>query len=106
VVSPIAHVPVVAGPAYIERVRQLPPQFTARLAAEPDNRFNRFAVAVLTGGDKIGYLPPEISHHYFDAVRSGGSPVECPARSAPESEFENTGVMVLLDFTRLSNDSA
>lgn len=96
--SPLAHVPVVAGLAYIERIHRLPSRFTATLAAEPGNRFNRAAVAVHAGGEKIGYLPPELSRRYFDPLMDAG-PVECPARRAPVSEREDTGVEVLLDLT-------
>ena len=99
--SPFAHVPVVAGLAYIERIHQLPSRFTATLAAEPDNRFNRFAVAVLAGGNKIGYVPPEISCHYFDPVRRAAAPVECPGRRVSATDLRNTGVAVLLDFSAL-----
>ncbi len=99
---PTGHVPVVAAPAYLERVRPLPTQFTATLAAEPENRFNPAAIAVLSGGNKIGYLPPEISRHYVDAVKAASAPVTCPARRAPDAEYEDTGVMVLLDFTALA----
>ena len=73
-------------------------RFTATLVAEPDNRFNRSAVAVHAGGGKIGYLPPEISSHYFDALK-GAPAVECPGRRAPVSAHENTGTDVLLDLT-------
>ena len=83
-------------------MRQLPPQFTATLAAEPDNRFHRCAVAVLASGSRIGYLPPEIASHYFDSVKAAAAPVECPARHAPEAECEDTGVMVLLDVSALA----
>ena len=96
--SPLTHTPVVAGLAYIERIQQLPSRFTATLVAEPTNRFNRAAVAVHAGGEKIGYLPPELSRHYFDRLKDG-APVECPARRAPVSEREDTGVEVLLDLT-------
>jgi hypothetical protein len=96
--SPLAHTPVVAGLAYIERIQQLPSRFTATLQADPSNRFNRAAVAVRAAGEKIGYLPPELSRHYFDSLQASG-PVECPARRAPVSEREDTGIEVLLDLT-------
>jgi hypothetical protein len=94
----ITHIPVIAGPAYFERIQRLPSKFTATLKAEPDNRFNLTAVAVIAGGEKIGYLPPEISRHYFEPLKSGAS-AECPGRRAPMSAHENTGVDVLLDLT-------
>ena len=97
-IDPVTHVPVAAGPAYVERIQRLHSKFTATLKAEPDNRFNLAAVAVLADGQIIGYLPPEISRHYFDALKTG-SGVECPGRRAPLSEHENTGVDVLLDLT-------
>lgn len=96
--DPIAHVPVAAGPAYFDRIQRLPSKFTATLKAEPDNRFNLTAVAVIAGGEKIGYLPPEIGRHYFESLK-GGAVAECPGRRAPLSAHQNTGVDVLLDLT-------
>ena|SRR5215471_18132144 len=96
--SPIAHVPLAAGPAYLERIQRLPSKFSATLKAEPDNRFNLAAVAVYAAGEKIGYLPPDISHHYF-ATSKDGARGECQGRRAPLSAHENTGVDVLLDLT-------
>ena len=96
--SPLAHVPVAAGPAYAEQIQRLSSRFTATLVAEPDNRFNRSAVAVHAGGGKIGYLPPDLSRRYFEALK-GGTGAECPARRAPVSAHENTGTDVLLDLT-------
>jgi hypothetical protein len=96
--SAMAHVPVVAGPAYFDRIQRLPSKFTATLKAEADNRFNLAAVAVFAAGEKIGYLPPELSRHYFDALNNGAV-AECPGRRASISAHENTGVDVLLDLT-------
>ena len=96
--TPLTHVPVAAGPAYDEQIQRLPSKFTATLVAEPDNRFNRAAVAVHASGGKIGYLPPELSRHYFDALK-GGPGAECPGRRAPVSSHENTGTDILLDLT-------
>jgi hypothetical protein len=98
-ITPIAHTPVAAGPAYADRIQRLHSKFTATLKPEPDNRFNHAAVAVLAGGEKIGYLPPEISRHYFETLLAASSPVECPGRRAPLSAHENTGVDILLDLT-------
>lgn len=96
--DPITHVPVAAGPAYYDRIQRLPSKFTATLKAEPDNRLNLAAVAVIAAGEKIGYLPPEISRHYFDTLKAGAG-AECQGRRAPVSAHENTGVDVLLDLT-------
>ena len=97
-ITPVTHTPVAAGPAYVESIRRLPSKFTVTLKAEPDNRFSLTAVAVLANGEKIGYLPPEISRHYFEPLKAGPG-VECPGRHAPLSAHENTGVDVLLDLT-------
>lgn len=94
----MTHVPVAAGAAYIERVRQLPSRFTVTLRAEPGNRFNHTAVAVLSAGDVVGYLPPELSRRYFDGLKDGPG-VEVPGRHAPLAAIEDTGVELLLDLT-------
>jgi hypothetical protein len=91
-------VSLAAGPAYIERIQRLPSKFSATLRAESDNRFDLFAVAVYASGEKIGYLPPDVSRHYFSQVKSPAG-VECQGRRAPISAHENTGVDVLLDLT-------
>jgi hypothetical protein len=96
--TPVSHVPVVAGPAYAEQLQRLPSKFTATLMAELENRFNRCAVAVHAAGGKIGYLPPDLSPHYFQAARNG---VDCPGRRAPVSAHENTGTDVLLDLSEV-----
>jgi hypothetical protein len=97
VTTPITHIPVAAGPAYAEAIQRLPSKFTATLTAEPANRFNLAAVAVIASGGKIGYLPPEISRHYFGALKDKS--VDCPGRRAPLAAHENTGTDVLLDLT-------
>lgn len=96
-VDPLTRVPVAAGLAYIERIQRLPSTFTATLAVEPDNRFNLTAVAVLVNGDKVGYLPADLSHRYHQVVKT--SPCECPGRRAPIAAVENTGVALLLDLS-------
>jgi hypothetical protein len=98
VTNPIEHVPVAAGPAYAEQIERLPSKFSATLVAEPGNRFNRGAVAVHAGGGKIGYLPPELSRHYFAGLTDGQG-VECPGRRASHASHENTGTDILLDLT-------
>jgi hypothetical protein len=94
----ITHVPVAAGPAYEEAIQRLPSKFTVTLAVEPENRFNFAAVAVLASGTKVGYLPPEISRHYFHAL-DGKPAVECPGRRATLASHENTGTDILIDLT-------
>jgi hypothetical protein len=94
----LTHVPVAAGPAYAERIGRLHSKFTVTLRADPSNRFNPAAVAVLADGETIGYLPPEISRHYFETLKDGPG-VECPGRRASQSAHENTGVDVLVDLT-------
>jgi hypothetical protein len=95
---PITHVSLAAGPAYLEHIQRLPSKFSVTLKAESDNRFHLFAVAVYASGEKIGYLPPDVSRHYFSLVKSAAG-VECQGRRAPISAHENTGVDVLLDLT-------
>ena len=97
-IDPLTHVPVAAGPAYIERIRQLPSKFTATLRADPGNRFNNSAVAVLGGGEVIGYLPPDLARRYFEELTNGPG-VECPGRHAPLAAHEDTGTEVFLDLT-------
>lgn len=94
---------MVAGPAFREAIQRLPSKFTATMTAEPDNRFNFTAVVVHAGGAKIGYLPPDLSRRYFDALRDR-PPVECQARHAPLAAHDDTGVDVLLDLTNLSHE--
>lgn len=97
--TPLAHVPVAAGPAYSERIQQLPSKFTVTLTPEPGSRFNLTAVAVVAAGDRIGYLPADLSRRYFEALQAAQGPCECPGRRAPLSAHENTGTDILLDLT-------
>lgn len=99
--SVLQRIPVVAGIAYIERVRRLPASFTATLAAEPDNRYFRHAVAVLGNGEKVGYIAPEVAGRYYESIRGHASPVTCPARRGTASDHETSGVEILLDFSGL-----
>ena len=95
--TPVTHVPVVAGAAYIENVQQLPSKFTATLQAEPANPVNFRAVAVMAAGAKVGYLPPEIARHYFGPLSKQSA--EAPGHRAPISVRDDTGVELLLDLT-------
>jgi hypothetical protein len=99
--SVLARIPVVAGAAYIERVRRLPSSFEATLTAEPDNRYFRHAIAVSGNGGKVGYVAPEVAIRYFEGIKSRQADVTCPARRATRSDRETSGVELLLDFTAL-----
>ena len=99
--DPLRRIPVVSGLAYIERVRLTPAAFTATLTPEPDNRYLRYALAVTVDGEKLGYVAPEISVHYYDAVAAHAAPVACPARRASASDHHTSGVELLLDFSNL-----
>jgi hypothetical protein len=100
--SVLHRIPVVAGVAYIERVRDLPPSFTATLVVEPENRYFRHAIAVLAFGEKVGYVAPEVARRYFDAAKAAATPIECPGRCAAPSDHETSGVELLLDFSNLA----
>lgn len=97
----LSRVPMVAGVAYRERVRTLPASFTVSLTAEPDNRYFLHAIAVLAGGEKIGYVAPEVATEYYETVKGSTTPLACPARRASKSDRETSGVEVLLDFSAL-----
>lgn len=97
--SILQRIPVVAGVAYIERVRRLPATFTVTLAAEPDQRYFRHAIAVLADGAKVGYIAPEIAARYFAALKEYSGTVTCPARCGDRSDHETSGVELLLDFS-------
>lgn len=101
-------IPVVAGLAYIERVRRLPSAFTASLVPEPDNRYFQNAIAVISGGEKIGYIAPEISRRYFEPLvaRGAAEVVTCPGRRGSHADHETSGVEILLDFSALSVEAA
>jgi hypothetical protein len=93
---------VVGGLAYIERVRRLPSTATVTLQPDPENRYFPHAIAVMAGGEKIGYVAPEISRRYYNAVSAHSSPVTCPIRRASHADRESSGVELLLDFSGLA----
>ena len=99
--SILSRIPVVAGVAYRERVRGLPPSFTATLSVEPGNRYFRHAISVLANGEKVGYVAPEIAPNYYDTVKASAAPITSPARSASRMDHETSGVEILLDFSAL-----
>jgi hypothetical protein len=92
---------MVAGLAYIERVRMLPASLTVMLVAEQENRYFPRAIAVLANGEKIGYVAPEVAWRYFEPLKARTEPVTCPARRASRSDHETSGVEMLLDFSAL-----
>jgi hypothetical protein len=94
-------IPVVGGLGYRETVLRLPSTFTATLHPEPDNRYFRHALAVLAGGEKVGYVAPEVAIRYYDGVAARPDPVTCPARRGAPSDHNTSGVELLLDFTGL-----
>lgn len=100
--SILSRIPVVAGMAYIERVRRLPSAFTATLVAEPGNRYFRHAIGVMVDGEKVGYVAPEVASGIFESVTAATAPITCPARRASIFDHETSGVELLLDFTGLS----
>ena len=104
----LRRIPVVAGLAYTERVQRLPSAFTAALLPEPDNRYFPHAVAVVSGGEKIGYLAPEIARRYFQPLvaRGDAEPLTCPGRRASHADHEMSGVELLLDFSALGIEAA
>lgn len=97
----LSRIPVVAGVAYRERLRNLPPFFDVTLTAEPENRYFRHAIAVFAKGEKIGYVAPEIATSYYEAVKGSGAIVTCPARRGSPMDHETSGVEALLDFSAL-----
>lgn len=97
----LKRVPVVAGLAYIERVRQVPSPATAMLQAESGNRYFLHAIAVIANGEKVGYVAPEVARRYFAAVAAHPGPVTCPVRRASASDHGNSGVELILDFSSL-----
>ena len=96
-----SRVPMVAGLAFVERLRHQPASFEVTLAAEPGNRYFPEAIAVLAGGEKIGYVAPEVGRGYFPQVSAAEVPLTCPARRASPSDHQTSGVEVLLDFSGL-----
>ena len=98
----LARIPVVAGLAYIEAVRKLPPTFTATLTPEPDNRYFRHAIIVSVRGEKVGYVAPEVAAGVFEQVKEAQPRLTCPGRRATSIDHDSSGVELLLDFGGLS----
>jgi hypothetical protein len=99
--STLSRIPVVAGLAYIERVRLLPSAFSAALTVEDSNQYFRDAIAVMANGEKVGYVAPEVARRYFEPLAHASRPVTCPGRHASHADHETSGVELLLDFSGL-----
>jgi hypothetical protein len=103
--SVLHRIPVVAGLAWIERVRRLQSPFTATLIVESGNRYFPHAIAVLSSGDKVGYVAPEIARRYVEPLEAysanGEPPLTCPGRRATYADHATSGVELLLDFSAL-----
>ncbi|CAN5811095.1 hypothetical protein BH24ACI5_BH24ACI5_02750 [soil metagenome] len=97
----LTRIPVVAGLAYIESIRKLPPTFTATLTPEPDNRYFRHAIIVSVRGEKVGYVAPEVAAGVFEQVKEAEPRLTCPGRRATRADHDSSGVELLLDFSGL-----
>jgi HIRAN domain-containing protein len=98
----LRRIPMVAGLAYIERVRRLPSQLTVTLQPERENTYFLHAIAVLASGEKVGYVTPEVARRYYSRMLDTSAPVSCPARHASMSDHRTSGVELILDFSELS----
>jgi hypothetical protein len=93
---------MVAGLAYIERVRRLPPTLTVTLQPERENRYFLHAIAVLVAGEPIGYVAPEVARRYYAPMLTGAAVLTCPARRAAIWDHQMSGVELILDFSELA----
>ena len=92
---------MVAGLAYTERVRRLPSPVTVSLQPERENRYFLHAIAVLAGGEKVGYVAPEVARRYYAPLLAHGAAVTCAARRASVWDHQNAGIELILDFSAL-----
>ena len=92
---------MVAGSAYIGRVRRLPSNVFVTLQPEKENQYFPNAVAVMANGEKVGYLAPEIARRYYAPLVEYTGTVTCPARRGTAIDHESSGVELLLDFSSL-----
>jgi hypothetical protein len=92
---------MVAGCAYIERVRRLPSNASVTLQPEKENRYFLHAIAVLANNEKVGYVAPEISRRYYSVLLEQPAAVTVPARRGTGIDHEASGVELLLDFSVL-----
>jgi hypothetical protein len=97
----LRRIPMVAGLAYVERVRRLPSELTVTLQPERENRYFLQAIAVLVGGEKVGYVAPEIAHRYHAPMLAHPAVLTCPARRAAIWDHRTFGGELILDFSEL-----
>lgn len=97
----LQRIPVVAGSAYIERVRRLPSNVSVTLQPEKDNPYFLHAIAVIANNEKVGYVAPEIARRYYSPLLEYSGAVTCPARRGSAIDHETSGVELLLDFSAL-----
>ena len=102
----LRRIPVVAGAAYVERVRRLPSTLTVSLQPEQDNRYFLQAIAVIANGEKVGYVAPELARRYYGSMSEHPAPVTCPARRGSTADHQTSGVELLLDFSTLAVEPA
>jgi hypothetical protein len=102
----LTRVAVVGGLAYAERVRRLPSSLTVTLQAEKDNRYFPHAIAVVAGGEKVGYVAPEVARRYHAPMLAHPAPVTCPARRATAADHAFSGVELVLDFSEIPVEPA
>ena len=99
--SLLRRIPMVAGLAYIDKVRRLPSQSTVTLQPERENRYFLHAIAVLADGEKVGYVAPEIARRYHATALAYVGALTCPAQRATAFDRQESGIELILDFTDL-----
>ena len=90
------HQTYIAGVKYRHGAREvldrLPRDAELTLAREPDNRYDRFAVMVMTGDIQLGYVPKELSEDVSKLIDEGrlGKVARSGAGSGITIEFLET----------------
>jgi hypothetical protein len=97
----VSRVPVVAGLAYVERVRRQPSSFVVALVPEVENRYFQQAIAVMAHSEKLGYVAPEVARRYYAVLARANPPITCRARRSTASDHATSGVELLLDFSEV-----
>jgi len=101
--SAAAHVAVVGSLAYRERLGPLPPEFTATLVPEPENRYFLQAIAVHGPGGKIGYVAPEAARSRYETItaQSSSGAVKVPARRAGADRTSQGAIEYFVDLSSI-----